>query len=168
MEESVSLTSLSLNHCVRARSTLIGVETAPGTKAMGLPATEHSKVSAEASPMRCPCILRSLYVVLIPCNNLTGHQRMYLRAARPAHPNAAKFWCPQRGFSGSAVILGMLIYSSQRQNSGVTCYYLSLQLFFFLISIWKFISCENELTGIHLCLGRKVNFLLTLPGNGQL
>ena len=43
MEESVSLTSLSLNHCARARSALIGVETVPGTKAMGFPATEHSQ-----------------------------------------------------------------------------------------------------------------------------
>ena len=37
----------------------------------------------------------------------------------------------QRGFLGPAVILGMVIYSYQRQNSGATCYYLSLQLFFF-------------------------------------
>lgn len=39
---------------------------------------------------------------------------------------------------------------------------------FCLISILKFISCENELNGIHLCQGGKVNFLLTLPGSGQL
>lgn len=65
------------------------------------------------------------------------------------------------------MILGMVINSSQRQNSGATRYYLSQQLFC-LISILKFISCENELTGIHLCQGGKVNFLLTLPGNGQL
>ena len=105
MEESVSLTSLSLNRCVRARSALIGVEIVPGTKAMGLPATEHSKVSAEASPMCCPCILRSPYVVLIPCNNFTGHQQMYLRYARPAHPNAAKLWCPE-GLPGACCDLG--------------------------------------------------------------
>lgn len=105
MEESVSLTSLSLNHCVRACSALIGVETVPGTKAMGLPATEHSKVSAEASPMCCPCILRSPYVVLIPCNNLTGHQWMYLRATRPAHRNTAKLWCPE-GLLGACCDLG--------------------------------------------------------------
>ena len=164
MEESVSLTSLSLNHCVRARSTLIGVETAPGTKAMGLPATEHSKVSAEASPMRCPCILRSPYVVLIPCNNLTGRQRMYLRAARPAHPNAAKLWCPQRGFSGSAVILGMLIYSSQRQNSGVTCYYLSLQLFFFFFNFHLKIYFLWEWTDWNSFVpGKEGEFLINSP-----
>lgn len=73
----------------------------------------------------------------------------------------------RRGFSEPAESLEMVMYSSQRQNSGATRYYLSKQLFC-LISILKFISCENELTGIHLCQGGKVNFLLTLPGNGQL
>lgn len=93
------------------------------------------------------------------------------RGTGPACPITVKAQCLGWGgglcFSEPAVILGMVIYSSQRQNSGATRYYLSQRLFC-LISILKFISCENELTGIHLCQGGKVNFLLTLLGNGQL
>lgn len=71
------------------------------------------------------------------------------------------------GLTEPAAILGTAVHSSLRQDSGATRYYLSQQLFC-LISILKFISCENELNGIHLCQGGKVNFLLTLPGSGQL
>lgn len=90
-----------------------------------------------------------------PFNSLASHQQM------DRSPGV------HSGFAEPAAILGTVMHSSLRQDSGATRYYLSQQLFC-LISILKFISCENELNGIHLCQGGKVNFLLTLPGSGQL